>query len=371
MSLPRILVIDNSTHITGALKSIVRTSYDLREYFDFIFVLPLNTKARRYVEESGFRLIYELPLIELSRSPVSIFKYLPGLILNAIRLKQIIRKEAIQLLHANDLYNLLPIALKVVNGFIPYVCHVRFMPDKFPALLFSFWVNVNLRYAKRLICVSNSQKEKLRSHSRIVMIPNELPLNEKYSNNLVRDKTVLYLSNIIRGKGQELAIEAFSRLAEKDNWMLRFVGGDMGLEKNKDFKRELVSIAQQKNLHSKIEWIDFVEDVESEFKKASIALNFSDSESFSLTCVEAQYFQCPIIATRSGGPAEIIIDGETGFLVDKDDINSMVSCIQKLIDNEVLRSSFAKKGREVVMDRFSVQNTSLKLKQIYNEGLVE
>ena len=370
MERKKIVVIENSVHVTGALKSITRTSYDLREYFDFVFIMPSHSVGVSYLKSKGFTAVYELPMRELSRRPFNMVLYVPFLLINAFRLRGIVQKEEAHLIHVNDLYNLLPVVLKFMGVRIPIICHVRFLPDSFPEKLFSFWVQTYLTHAKFLICVSDFLKNKLPINQKIKRIHNELPIEERLPPSVGNTNTILYLSNVIRGKGQEYAIEAFSNLVVSfPCWKLRFVGGDMGLLKNKEFKTELIALCQQKGIARQVEWTDYVDDVETEYKNATIALNFSESESFSLTCVEAQFYGCPLVATQSGGPSEIIIDGQSGFLVPKRDIKAMVLAMKKLMADDLLRTTFARNGREVVRERFSIVNTSYQLKQYYLEAL--
>jgi glycosyltransferase involved in cell wall biosynthesis len=366
MKKPVVLIIENSTHITGALKSIVRTSEDLNEYYKFVFVLPRHSQARTWVESKGFH-VHELPMIELSRRPRSLLMYFPVLLWNTFRLRKIIRKERASIVHNNDLYNLLPVTLAFMGMKIPYINHIRFLPEKFPAWLFNYWLRLHIKYAHAIICVSGHLRKQLPALDKIKMIYNELPATEKHEKSLPAGNTILYLSNVIRGKGQNFAIKAFAKIAPlHPSWKLRFVGGDMGMEKNKKFKEELKAAIQYYQIESQIEWSDFSDDVESEYKKAAFAINFSESESFSITCLEAQFFGCPIIATRSGGPAEIIVDGQTGFLVPVGDIKTMVEAMQKLIDDHPLRVTFAAHGKVHVREKFSVQNTSYQLKTQYD-----
>lgn len=98
------------------------------------------------------------------------------------------------------------------------------------------------------------------------------------------------------GKGQDFALQSFAQVHETlPNWKLRLVGGDMGLKKNRDYIAKLKREAKRLNMERKIEWIAFTEDVELEYKQADIVLNFSESESFSITCLEALYFGRPLI----------------------------------------------------------------------------
>jgi glycosyltransferase involved in cell wall biosynthesis len=368
MNRKRILIIENSTHITGALKAVVHTAIDLQAHFDFVFVLPKDSKGVSWVRTMGFKTIYELPMRELSRNFFPLVTYLPLLLVNGVRLWRIIIAEKIDLIHNNDLYNLLPVIATRWGRKVPYVCHIRFLPNKFPKLLFSFWLTMHLRYSQKIICVSKHLVSMLPLHSKITVIYDGLPRQESYAEKLVTENRIMYLGNIIKGKGQEYAVEAFAKIATRyPNWKIRFVGGDMGLKKNALFKQQLMAICDERHLVHQVEWKGFTDNVEVEYKTATIALNFSESESFSLTCLEALFFGCPIVATRSGGPAEIIDDQETGYLVPLGNINRMAEAMEDLMANEEKRIAFAKAGRDKVRARFSKENTSHQLERLYNE----
>lgn len=62
-------------------------------------------------------------------------------------------------------------------------------------------------------------------------------------------------------------------------------------------------------------------------------------EAFGNVAIEAMACGVPVIAYRRGGPAEIVVDGETGFLVDPDDVDGMAAAVARLdqIDRVVCR----------------------------------
>src|SRR5687768_395493 len=107
MSKPKILVIENSVAVTGALKSILRSCSLLRASYDFIFVIPSNSAGASLIGEHGFP-CKELPMKEIRKNMLSLCIYLPMLILNAFRLKRFLKKENIHLIVNNDFYNMLP-----------------------------------------------------------------------------------------------------------------------------------------------------------------------------------------------------------------------------------------------------------------------
>jgi glycosyltransferase involved in cell wall biosynthesis len=373
MKKPVILVIENSIDVTGALKSIVRIAYDLHPFFDFIFIIPKNSRGRFWVEKFGFNKIYELRMIELSKRLFSLLLYFPFLFVNARSLIKIIRHERVTLIHSNDLYNMLPAVIRALGSRTPYVCHIRFMPDRFPAWIFNFWMKQHLLFAAKVIAVSKSVFNLLPKHPKISVIYGELPLSESYPYFNRGDRiyfVFLYLSNFMAGKGQELAIEAFAKIHKAlPDWRLRFVGSDMGLKRNKEYVRGLMRQTEQLNIAQKIDWAEFTNDVEWEYKHADIVLNFSQSESFSITCLEALYYGRPLIAADCGGPAEIINQGVTGVLVPNKNIIEMAEAMKQIALHGDKRENMGTAARIAVREKFSVENTSFLVREIFNQVL--
>ncbi len=76
------------------------------------------------------------------------------------------------------------------------------------------------------------------------------------------------------------------------------------------------------------------------YQKADLVLNLSHpeqwKETFGMTLLEAMYYGLPCIAPPVGGPAEIIKDGEEGFLIDQRDKNKIITAIRRLsVDKEM------------------------------------
>lgn len=143
----------------------------------------------------------------------------------------------------------------------------------------------------------------------------------------------------------------------------------MGLKKNKDYVNFLKQKAEKLNIGGKIEWVGFTKDVEWEYKQATIVLNFSESESFSITCLEALYYGKPLIASDCGGPGEIIDNGITGILVSNRDGNSMAEAMKGLALAKSKREKMGLAARYAVREKFSAEKTSFRLKAIYDQTI--
>ena len=365
---PRVLVIENGIAVTGGVKSIARGSMVLRDRFDFVFLLPSGSQAIPYMRKKGFT-VCEMPMRELKTSAVSLLLYGPILLLNSIRFTRLIRRHKIDLIHSNDFYNLIPCIYRMFGGQLAYVCHVRLMPSRFPKMLVGLWCFFHKRYASSVIADSQAVKKELNYLNNVVVIGDGLPLQEvEYFP--ATSKIVLYPSNFTRGKGQDYAIRSFAHISKNyPEWKLRFMGSDLGLKKNADYKKELVVMANDLGIVNQVEWKHFSNDMPREYMDSSIVLNFSDSESFSLTCLEALFYGRPVISTNCGGPSEIIDHEESGLLVPTGDITSMHAAMDILMKDPDRRERMALMGRDRVRRRYGREQTVHQLEDQYLAAL--
>ena len=368
MSNPRILIVENSVDFTGGLSSIMRSCSELKDSFDFKFLLPNKSRSISYVEALGLP-VHTLPMKEIRKDWISLAFYFPMLILNTIRFALLIKRLKIDIVLSNDFYNLMPPVYKMLGGRVPYVCYVRFRPSKFPSPLVKLWCWFHYRYSAFVVAVSNAVKRELPISSNLIVIGNEVPSNE-VSYNRSKSHTILYPANYIRGKGHQSALRSFALISDiYPDWRLKFVGGDMGLDKNRRFKQELIAEAVSLGIASVVEWGDFERDIGQQYIDSAIVLNFSESESFSLTCVEGMYYGRPVIATRCGGPEEIIEEGLTGLLVDISDTRGMAAAIEQLVKDPEKRAELGRKAFSTIREKYSYENTVGKLKELYERLL--
>ena len=372
---PVILVVDNSTAVTGALNAMRGATDPLRARYEFVYVLPAGSKARPVLEQAGYR-VYELPFVEIQKRVRSLVLYLPMLLLNGARLARLLRRERAVLLHMNDFYNLTGVLAGGVTG-QPVVTHVRFLPHTQMQPLARTWRWVAERFAQRVVCVSQAVRTYFSAAAKVQVVYDPLPAGgEKHAAAAQPqprpDGTVrlLYLSNYIPGKGQNFALEAFEQAyRQQPNLRLHFAGGDMGLAKNQEFRQQLQARAQAAGLAEVVTFGGFVQDVEQAIKQADILLNFSESESFSLTCLDALYFGTPLIASDCGGPRELFEHGKSGLLVPNRDVAAMTQAIVELAARPEQRGAFAEAGRAYIRAKLTPEATYLALGDVYAQVL--
>ncbi len=162
------------------------------------------------------------------------------------------------------------------------------------------------------------------------------------------DIILLYVGWFRRDKGTNELISAFEKIVNSyDNVKLMLVGefepGDP-LEEN--------VINSIKN-NPDIIHIPWQKDIAPYYVTADILVFPSYREGFGNVAIEASAMGIPVIASDISGCREAVVDGITGVLVPKQDIDGLVSAISKLISNKEQRLKLGECGRKRVQCDFS------------------
>lgn len=108
-------------------------------------------------------------------------------------------------------------------------------------------------------------------------------------------------------------------------------------------------------LDSRVKLLGWRDDIHDLLAAIDVLVISSEQESFGLTAIEALAMETPVVATRCGGPEEIIEDGVTGFLVPVKDPRAMADAIVRLLLEPKLASCLGISGRKHVVEQFGVQ----------------
>jgi glycosyltransferase involved in cell wall biosynthesis len=91
-------------------------------------------------------------------------------------------------------------------------------------------------------------------------------------------------------------------------------------------------------------------------------------EPYGLVPLEAMSCARPIVASRSGGIPETVVDGETGFLVDRGDAVALADHVAMLLEDPALAATLGAQGRQRVLAEFGVDRFVDTLLDAYTGG---
>jgi glycosyltransferase involved in cell wall biosynthesis len=151
-------------------------------------------------------------------------------------------------------------------------------------------------------------------------------------------------------KGHEDLIEAFASVAP---WHPRAEVHIFGAHK-REFTSQLVRRIKEYGLEQRVFWHGFLSDREQLYAEQDICVVPSRSEDpLPTAAIEAAFFELPVVATRTGGLPEIVIDGETGYLVDARCPPHLADRLDLLIRNAELRKQMGSAARRRAVRHFN------------------
>ena len=178
---------------------------------------------------------------------------------------------------------------------------------------------------------------------------------------------LLIVGYLIGRKNHKAVISAVSRLRETyPHIRLRIAG--FGPE-----EAALRSLCRQLGVSENVEFLGLCsrERVRHLMSECDVFVMPSWDEAFGIVYIEAMSQGKPVIGSRGEGIADTISDGETGFLVDPDDVDELTAKIRLVIENKDLAQRVGKAGRELVLREFTWQKNVDRLMEVYQELIEE
>ena len=130
---------------------------------------------------------------------------------------------------------------------------------------------------------------------------------------------------------------------------------------------ELKSLARCLGLDQRVHFLGFRSDVAELLPLLDLFVLSSTEEGVSLTLIEAMAAGLPIVATRVGGNPEVVIDGETGVLVEARQPIALAAAIGALLADPAARTRMGRHAREVAMRKFDIERLIDEYQAIYAE----
>ncbi len=165
--------------------------------------------------------------------------------------------------------------------------------------------------------------------------------------------------------GIKYLIKAFARLKlEFHDITLLIVGGG-------SLYNELVLLVKKLNIKNDVNFVGEIDndDVTDYLHKMDIFVvpSISESETFGVSAVEASACCLPVIASNIGGLPEVVIDGETGLLVEPENIDDLFNKLKKMINSREMRIKLGVYGRKFIKSKYGIDYCGKEMEKIYNE----
>lgn len=134
-------------------------------------------------------------------------------------------------------------------------------------------------------------------------------------------------------------------------------------------REELHRLRQELNLVDAVELPGEQTDVAAWLSRGAFFVCSSVTEGLSLAILEAMACGLPVIATRVGGNAELVVDGETGLVVPPGDPAALAAAMVRLSRDPALGAAMGQRGRARAEAHFEIRQMMRHYEQLYREVL--
>jgi len=218
------------------------------------------------------------------------------------------------------------------------------------------------------IVASDYMKEHLKLHDfdeeKIELNPlyvNE-NINYKHDVNFTKSKTLLFVGQLLMGKGLDTLIRAMKDIDE--SYHLNIIGTGKQEQEFKEYSKEL-NLSHRINFLGHIKHENLVEHYQSAY---CLVVPSRTPETFNLTGVEALKAGLPVIASNVGGMTQWLRDGINGLLFEANNSNDLSKKLNNLIANPTTHHNYCFNAFKSMLYDFKSKSHIDKLIQVFTQS---
>lgn len=228
------------------------------------------------------------------------------------------------------------------------------------------WFTANSQYTRKKICTLGCLEEKA---VRIPVGLNTMKYSVEHRQYNIKNKlNIVSVGRLITVKGYSYGIEAIWHLLNLGFVDIQYLIVGSG-ELESDLQKQIENLGLEfyvKLMGSKSqEEIIEIMSQSDVFLHPAISDNDGRQEAQGLVLQEAQAMEMAVVATRTGGIPDGVIENETAILVDEKDSVAIANALKKFIEDKELISRFGKRGRKYVEKHFDIAKLNERLVELY------
>ncbi len=173
------------------------------------------------------------------------------------------------------------------------------------------------------------------------------------------------VGNVRPAKAYHILIQAAKRITQQQPNVHFVIAG----HKKADLMAELEAQLQALDLSANVHFIGFQQDSAAFLGQMDLFALSSSSEGFSIATIEAMATGLPVVATRCGGPEEILEHSKTGWLVSVNDPTDLANGLLHVMNDQTLQQQLAQQGKQHAASTFAMETLLNQYRHLY-AGLI-
>lgn len=235
--------------------------------------------------------------------------------------------------------------------------------------LFIKLASYTIKNADIIRAVSSSteaQVQKMNKTKKIVRFPAWVDFDDFKDIEINRVNTtfqILFIGSVTDRKKPHLIIEAM-KLLKKENIELLIVG-PMPNARYLSFLKSLIS---DHGLEANVKFFGEVDrkEVKSFYSKINLMILPSVSEGLARVIFESQATACPVLVTDAPGMGDIVIDSQTGYVFESNNVESLAKKIQYIEENYDEAMHVGRNAKDFILNNYSAENFKFSFKKIFD-----
>jgi len=178
------------------------------------------------------------------------------------------------------------------------------------------------------------------------------------------------IGRIIPWKGQHIFIEAFARLRQRRPDAIAAIVGDPDGAQGEQYHAELKQQARALGVDENLLWLGRRTDIPQLLAAFDTLAHCSvKPEPFGRVIIEGMAAGTPVIASDAGGAKEIVENEVNGLLTPPGDAQALALAMQRLLDDQALRTRLRENARKTVAERYTLAAHVAAVTSFYEEIL--
>lgn len=275
-------------------------------------------------------------------------------------LRNYVRKNKIEIVHAHGTSFFFAFLLKLVNPRTKLIWHDHYGDTEFLATRPSYVLKLAVPFFKGVIAVNQNLKkwsEKKLKAKNVIYLPN-FPVKEK---NIIEQtklkgiegKRIVSLANLRAQKNHVLMIEIAKKLRQShQEWSFHLVGKDF----EDGYSNQIKELIIQNHLEENVFLYGSKQEISTILTQADIAILTSQSEGLPVALLEYGLNQKAVVVTNVGEMPTIVQNQKNGFIVESNNVDMFYNAIKELIENKTLRSEYGKALYNTIQTDYTVES---------------
>ena len=236
-------------------------------------------------------------------------------------------------------------------------------------ILFKLFSSYSVKNADQIRSISSFTEEQVKAYGyqgNFVRFPAWINLDKFLNAKVTRDSNndfkIIFVGSVTERKNPELIVKAISE-----------IDGEISLEiigptPNKSYLNKLKGSIHNSQHKENILLTPFtaLDELIQKYSNANLFILASKSEGLGRVVIEAQATACPVLVSSNTGAVDLIIDNETGYIFENDNLNDLKDKIKNIIDNQLYSVQVGVNGKSFVTQIHTIENFKFAYKKLFD-----